>query len=450
MLCTLEMTNSYLKIKFHNLPSSLLDRQSSVKIVWDGTQLARIPKSIDLQVNTEYRFPIKKKTPFTVPLIIIKYQVKNNTIYLPPVISILLDPFSVPGKRVNSKKGKMIVLNQLASILTSKGYIVTAIHPENISHSEQAYIRGFIYQDSPTHSKLNWQKATFPFPYVVYNQISSRKWESLDVSMNAKNAIVDKIGNRFFNSCFLDKYISYSILDKNPSVNKYLLDVNVYDHNNLKSMIEKYNTLYVKPIRNSLGIGIWRCSKLKDGKYVFQVKKNNKIINYISKNMMKLLQFFDSHIGDRDYLIQEGIRLLKYEERIFDVRALAQKNKEGIWSLTGAGARVAAPNAYMTHVPNGGEIMCLDEILDYVTTDHSQLELLKQQLEEMAVCIPETLENELQMSFGEISMDIGIDKDFRLYLIEINAKPMRFDEKDIQEKAINKLAQYIAYLSNWD
>jgi hypothetical protein len=36
--------------------------------------------------------------------------------------------------------------------------------------------------------------------------------------------------------------------------------------------------------------------------------------------------------------------------------------------------------------------------------------------------------------FGEFSVDLGMDRDNRCWIFEINSKPMVFDETDIQEK----------------
>jgi hypothetical protein len=440
--------NTDLIINFVDVDESINKRTVPLQIKFGDFILTEIPINLKIQKNKDYKFILFSQTPIFIPNTIIKYRVIQDGIYLSPIFSVLLDPSCVKGKTVKSKKGKMSVINKLASNLSSKGIIVTAIYPENIMENQQ-FIHGYIYQNNIENSET-WVKATFPYPKVVYNQISSRRWENLDVSQNAKRILINKMGKRFFNTCFLDKYKSYNLLTNDPKLNKYLLDICEYTHSNLQAMIQKYNILYLKPIKNSLGNGIWRYSKLKDGRFVFQIKKNDKIISYTSKNVNKLIDFFDNSIGNQKYLVQQGIHLLKYENRIFDIRALSQKNNKGHWSLTGAGARVAAPNAYMTHVPNGGEIMNLEMLLDSTIENKKYKDKLQAQLQVMATIIPKTVESELGMSFGEMSMDIGINNDFQLYLIEVNAKPMRFDEIDIQHKSVNKLSQYISYLCNWD
>ena len=58
---------------------------------------------------------------------------------------------------------------------------------------------------------------------------------------------------------------------------------------------------------------------------------------------------------------------------------------------------------------------------------------------------------QLQTSFGmigEFSVDLGINKkNGELVIFEINAKPMRFDEKDIEEKRLNSLADTFFHFS---
>jgi len=448
MICSIRIRSTDLIINFVDVDDSINNRTVPLQIKFGDFQLAEIPINLKIQKNKDYKFILYSETQISIPNIIIKYRVIKNCIYLPPVFSILLDPCCVKGKTVKSKKGKMVVLNKLASILSSKGIVVTAIYPENVIENQQ-FIHGYVYQNNRENSET-WVEATFPCPKVVYNQISSRSWENLGVSRNAKRILIDKIGKRFFNTCFLDKYKSYNLLTNVPKLNKYLLDICEYSRSNLEAMIQKYNILYLKPIKNSLGNGIWRYSKIKDGRFVFQTKKDDKIISYTSKNVNKLIDFFDNNISHQKYLVQQGIHLLKYQNRIFDIRALSQKNNRGHWSLTGAGARVAALNAYMTHVPNGGEIMNLDMLLENTIENKKDQDKLQAQLQLMAEVIPKTIESKHGMSFGEMSMDIGISTDFQLYLIEVNAKPMKFDEIDIQHKSVNKLSQYISYLCNWD
>ncbi|OEF96011.1 YheC/YheD family protein [Desulfuribacillus alkaliarsenatis] len=450
MLCTFYLKKAKLHIRFHKLDNLLKDRLEPLKIFWGNLELATISPKTNFVVDKMYSFKMKNETQISTPAIIMKYKIENHIVNIAPIVSILLDPMSVPGKTVKSKKGKMIVLNQLAEKLSKKGFAVTAIHPESVTCYNQTTISGYVYTCSSEGDKYTWEKAVFPFPKVIYNQISARKWEALETSKYAKEVIVKKIGEGFFNACFLNKYESYSILSENPYLKNFLLDVKIYNANNAVKMLKKYDMLYFKPISNSLGNGIWRLLKLKDRRFVFQTKRDNKVVNYVSKNVRKLLQLFESNIGNTRYLIQQGVKLLRHDDRIFDIRALTQKNCLGEWSLTGSGARVAAPNAFMTHVPNGGEIMDLDLILRNTIDDKEKLNDIYKQLNEMSTEIPRTIEKEFEVNFGEMSMDIGIDKNNNLFLIEINAKPMRFDEVEIQEEAVNKLSAYISYLSNWE
>lgn len=448
MLCTLKISDSHITITFPRINKIAIPRTAPRAIKWGEHVLAEIPKDYDMQRRKQHSFRLMKNVPFTLPDIPVKCHMRNKNIYLSPVVSILLDPLSVKGKHVKNKKGKMVVLNELAKTLSEQGMIVTAIHPEHINEADTC-LTGYVYTPVKMNMGSPWKPAKFPWSEVVYNQISSRKWEAMEVSQNAKRILIDKIGAGFFNTSFLDKYLSYSVLKNGAGIAKYLLDTRIYSQDDLTDMIGKYDSLYIKPIQNSLGVGIWRYSKLSDGKYVFQTKRNGKIVNYISGNLTKLVDFFQSKVDNRSYLIQQGVRFLKYDERIFDIRALAQKNAYGKWSLTGAGARVAAPKAFMTHIPNGGEIMDLKKLLRQIVADEAQQKFMYEQLEEMAARVPAALETGLGKNFGEISMDIGVNDNLQLSLIEINAKPMKFDEKEIQSKAIEKLSQYISYLCNW-
>ncbi|OEH84793.1 hypothetical protein BHU72_08135 [Desulfuribacillus stibiiarsenatis] len=446
MLCTIQIKQNELSIKFHAVTEII--HHKMLRIQWGNEKLG-VLSSKKYKENIVSKIRLLKTSPLSIPTTIIKYQKIGDTIFLAPVISILLDPCCVKGKTVKSKKGKMEVLNQLAYNLLTQGFLISAVQPDDILVKEDQYIAGHILTKDPRRMKTNWQKAVFPFPKVVYNQISARNWEAFKVSQNAKEILNCRLGKRFFNSCFLNKFTSYDILQNNPNATPFLLDTRKYSLKTLKEMLNLYDSLYIKPVRNSLGVGILRLKKMNDRKFSLQAKKDNGFVSYTLKSKSDIMKFFQVH-RHKGYLIQQGIELLQYNNRIFDIRALAQKNSKGNWQLTGAGARVAAPNAFMTHVPNGGEIFNLTHIFTQTIGKQEVITKLQKQLDEIAVVIPETLERELGLHFGEISMDIGISREYRMYLIEINAKPMRFDEPEIQKKSVENLTHYISYLSSWD
>lgn len=57
------------------------------------------------------------------------------------------------------------------------------------------------------------------------------------------------------------------------------------------------------------------------------------------------------------------------------------------------------------------------------------------------------LEKELKLSLAVLSLDIGVDKNGRMLIIEINSKPASFDENDIRNAHWQNLMDYFIYIT---
>jgi hypothetical protein len=144
------------------------------------------------------------------------------------------------------------------------------------------------------------------------------------------------------------------------------------------------------------------------------------------------------------YLVQQAIILSRYQGRIFDVRLLAQKDRRGQWQISGLGVRVASKGGITTHVPNGGFIAGIDQVLAAVFGQ--QADHVQQRVRTLALQIAPAVEQGCKASFGEMSMDIGIDRQGRPFFFEANAKPMKFDEERIRHAGLQTLTDYMQYL----
>ncbi|MCC3377739.1 YheC/YheD family protein, partial [Cohnella sp. REN36] len=66
----------------------------------------------------------------------------------------------------------------------------------------------------------------------------------------------------------------------------------------------------------------------------------------------------------------------------------------------------------------------------------------------MALSIARSLEKEWP-TLGEVSMDIGIDKHAKIWFIEANAKPGKFDEPHIRRLSLQRIVEYAQHQANF-
>src|SRR5690606_25006749 len=66
------------------------------------------------------------------------------------------------------------------------------------------------------------------------------------------------------------------------------------------------------------------------------------------------------------YLVQQGIRLIKYNNRPVDFRIHLHKDSRGNWQVVAIGSKMAGPGSVTTHVRTGGSILSTYELLQKV------------------------------------------------------------------------------------
>ena len=89
--------------------------------------------------------------------------------------------------------------------------------------------------------------------------------------------------------------------------------------------------VYVKPDHGTFGNGVIRVEKKTNGVYTFQLKPKRVSFSSFKKMIIPMQKI----ISTRPYLIQQGIYLLTYSRRRFDLRVMVQKNDANEWETTG-------------------------------------------------------------------------------------------------------------------
>jgi len=361
----------------------------------------------------------------------------DNCLRIGPIIGILAA--GKPGDAAASEKAGRLY-KQLIMQGWAKGIFVYCFLPQNISWS-----RGLIQGQTCTPNG-KWMKGQFPIPDVVYNRILYRSTENQKMVQKMLEEFDEHPGIYLFNRRFLNKWEVAQVLEQNSCTSHWIPETTPFSITNLKTMLQRHQELFLKPCHNSKGQGIYKIERTGDkgfrygrtewkGKYWIYVPNYNQLT-------MRLKQSLDH---PRHYIIQQGIDLARLQGRVFDLRAQAQKNRQGEWVLTGVGVRIAARNRFVTHVPNGGSRADFQKVIKEVF-DSSQIQnSIEQELHRICTVAPVVLEQELKIPLGILSLDIGVDSSARLWILEINSKPARFDEADIRQRHMQLLLDYFIY-----
>jgi len=293
------------------------------------------------------------------------------------------------------------------------------------------HIIGYTFLPEQNH----WKKEKFRYPDIVYNRIPFRKSEQSEQCQQFFTILKEK-NIPYFNPCFIDKFELYEVFKKHPFLKKFLPEtIRIHKKKDLFIFQKTHKSIYLKPAQSSKGKGILRlklngaASLQVDGIHQRELFKS--FDHFWEKHGVELLA--------KNYLAQAEIKSAKYMGNRFDFRILAHGGDSG-YTVTGVGIRQSQTQDITTHIPSGGRLLPY-EILQ--TKEHDRF------IEAIVPEIGMALSDRFGF-FGEFSIDAGVSMTGQYYIYEINSKPMRFDEEEIEERKIEQLCRIFLQLSDYE
>jgi len=377
----------------------------------------------------------------------IRYDHNDETIHIGPIIGILIDFLpNKPEFDPKSVQAELIYLSKIGQRLRAQYYIFT---PGSINWSNKT-VQGYIYRGSGQEQGI-WAASSFPLPDVVYDRISTRRGEAH--TRRTKKKLMNLPYLNYFNPSFLNKWRVHGLLVQNESLLPYLPETLLLNLQNLTDMSNRHRTLYLKPCNGSLGNGIIKVYCNKNGILHYTIYKNGKHSGY-ANNPTELIKATRSSRGRRPYIVQQGINLATFNKSPFDIRIIYQKNGEGEWLISKKFVRVAPLGSSIANLSKGGSAETSKRVFSTVLKKNKQLiEAKNQELKIICRTVAETLETTDQKLYGELGLDIGIDKEGKFWLIEVNSKPRKTTEtrlsKGIVLNTFRRPLQYAIYLAGF-
>ncbi|MEH7222700.1 YheC/YheD family protein [Bacillus sp. JJ1566] len=344
------------------------------------------------------------------------FPVKKDGNIVGPIIGILTGP-----SKDNAFIGNPKVLKRILSLLQENGAFGIVLTPNSIrGHSVEAFT---FY-----HPLQKWIKLQTPLPNVVYNRIPYRHMEkSQDFNDVVSFLKINDIP--FFNPYFFSKWEVYQILKGNDFVQPFLPETTlIKDESDLEEMLAKYQILYIKSSTGHKGIDLYRLKAFQN-----EINIETPLGKQSYPTLTSFWETFKDDFIKNDYLLQEAVEADTYEGNRYDLRILCHYHENG-HCISGTGVRVSGENGVTTHVPNGGSIIPYN-----LVRPRFDEAILKKLVFE----IGKTLMDETAHFIGEFSIDLGRSKEGKLFIYEINSKPMVFDEPHIREKGLENLTKLL-------
>lgn len=311
-------------------------------------------------------------------------------------------------------------------------YYFSTINWEQRTEDER--LLGTYYDESDSI----WKQRLFPIPDVLYDRGGGGK-NTRDIAEHIRTIYNQRKVNSI---SYFSKWDVFNELKEFPETAHYLPDTKLFEkEEDIRDFFDKYERVYVKAVRGGRGRRVMRVVRLPDGGYQYSYFIDD-LEGGIAANLDELLFVIEDFLKGRDFVLQQGIHLMKINDSNVDFRAELQRNGQGELEILGISARIGHHNSPITIHSSA---YSLEEFFQLFSSySDEEFHQLKTKIVDFLQVIYETLER-VYGPFGEIGLDFSIDAFGKIWFIEPNAKTAKvslqkaYDEKTFYKAHLNPL-----------
>lgn len=359
-----------------------------------------------------------------------------------PVIVGIMSYRSRAGARPFSEGGYFKSLIRAARSISVRAYVFCPLDIDWVGRR----IYGYTFNQSTG----GWVSKYFPFPDVVYDRLFPPRGRMANILFAAARRLRGQRNVVFFGRALRGKWEVYRSLMKYPELKPHVPDTKpLRGVGTLAQMLKTHRYVFVKPDMGSQGKGVVQVRVTSDGFLCRGRDYLNRPFETKVHSVAGVLNLVRNVSHRRKLLVQQGLHLNHFKGRTFDIRTVVQKNEQGKWVITGTAARVGRPGSVTSNLHGGGRALCTEALIKAEFPEKHE-EIIST-INTLGVKMPEALDRELGR-FGELGLDLGVDKDGKVWLIEANSKPgrtvfLRIRAIDLRRASIMRPMQYCKYLA---
>ena len=290
-----------------------------------------------------------------------------------------------------------------SAIVRNEGAEFCYFTARNINFSKRS-IKGKYYEAG------SWKEKIFPFPDVIINASSqdTPKQELAEMKLKeivpftnfpvgTKTAVYRRI---IEGECFRDHVIPYRFVRSNDDV---------YD------FIKLYGKVILKPIRGHHGNNVISIEEKRD---LYIVHEKTKIREYLP---FEFDEYLNKLRSKKRILVQKFINCRLRTGEPYDFRMHLQKNRQGRWVVTIIFPRVASMNKVITNLSQGSQMIELPRFL--INEFGNEAKNIEKMLHDFSLNFIVHFESLYPYHFDELALDVGLDKDRKIWIYEVNWRP---------------------------
>lgn len=213
-----------------------------------------------------------------------------------------------------------------------------------------------------------------------------------------------------------DKWRRHRAIVVNRAIRKYIPPTRLlYDKAGLSRFLERNRVVFIKPVFGSFGNRIIRVARRKSD---CLVQHENRIVRIPARRVYGKVR---QHTKGRRFMMQRGISLIEFRGRPVDFRLLVLK-PYGRWQVMGIIGKVATGNRVVTNFNHGGRPIGFTAALRAAGWSARDIAASRAELHRLGLGIARQF-NRRHPHCRRMGIDIGIDRDKRIWIIEVNTNP---------------------------
>ncbi len=359
---------------------------------------------------------------------------KEDCLYAGVLIGIFTAGFT--SFRLSPIGERSYFFKKLLSVQSSLGVIPFVFGERHIDW-ENGLIKGYF------HFGEGWEIEDIPFPNVIYDRLPNRRSEKRKTYQSIKDRLQREYGIPWYNPGFFNKLDLFERLENDGSVQHYLPETHRFQSfDEMERMLSTHHHIYLKPKNGSLGNGIHKITYSRSSQEYFcrfrDQEQKNRLLKFKTLEQLANTVFKNRNLDT--FIVQQGISLLKENNRAIDFRVHTNKDEEGNWQVSAMAGKVAGSGSVTTHANNGGKVKILSELF----SDDIERQSIEDSLKEAALALSLSIERNLEGFIGEIGFDFGVDENHDIWMFEANSKPGRSIFSHPQLKSFDLLTRRLA------
>jgi glutathione synthase/RimK-type ligase-like ATP-grasp enzyme len=375
------------------------------------------------------------------------YKPSTRVLSIGPLIGVMIP--RVYNKQPDRPFGQITAFcRELTQACTLYGAHVFFFTPDEMTANPLG-VQGWTWQGG-------WQRRSFPVPDVVYNRLTSRRYENRPNVRQFMKDVKAQHGAVVFNEKYLDKTEVFDALHEEAELKGVLPESYMLkNYQMLRSMAARHPVLFLKPVTGSLGKGIIRVRREPGGSYTCDYATLSGMRRQTHSSLPAFFKAISGKLKEQRYQIQQGLTLLQVAGRPVDFRALVQRDESGAWSITSIVARIAGESHFVSNLARGGTLSTVSSALARSNLNQGLRAAVLARLRKCALQVAAGIESKIDAHFAELGIDLAVDTNGKVWLLEVNSKPSKEDNTQLSAEeqkirpSVKRVVRYCRFAAHF-